>query len=319
MNIRDLAHTLGGEVVGRFQVLCPGPNHSRQDRSLSIRLNPNSPDGFIVHSHAGDDWRTCRDYVRQRLGLAPWQPGQDDRDRTIHPHKRGAWDATTREREAQEERPMTEDELERIAGAVELWNESQDPRGTLAEKYLQEQRKLDLPDDIAGTALRFNPRTPWRDENIGKTIYIPALIAAFRNVTDDSITAVHRIGLTKDGEKIGRRMMGVVRGAAVKLKQPRNGELVVAEGIETALAAMAFEIGPAWALGSVEAIKFFAVQPGIRHLILAEEAGEPSRTAVKICSRRWRRAGRKTNIVSSEFGSDLNDAVINMANEAARK
>jgi putative DNA primase/helicase len=68
MDTRDVAHALGGEIVGS-QIVCPGPNHTAKDRSLSVRLSASAPDGFIVHSHAGDDWRACRDYVRERLGL----------------------------------------------------------------------------------------------------------------------------------------------------------------------------------------------------------------------------------------------------------
>jgi putative DNA primase/helicase len=318
MDLRSIAHALGGEVSGR-QVLAPGPGHSRNDRSLSIKIDPNAPGGLLVHSFAGDDPIVCKDHVRQRLGWPAWQPGEDDRDRTVPQHKVAAWDQATREREAQEDRPMTAEELERVASAIEIWRGAQDPRGTLAEQYLREQRKLDLPDEVAGTVLRFHPQCPWRDENLGKSIFIPALIAAFRRIDSDQITGVHRIGLTRHGEKIGRRMMGIVRGAAVKLGQPRNGEIVITEGIETGLSAMALGIGPAWALGSVDAITFFPVRPGIRHLIIAEEAGEPSRKAVRMCSRRWRRVGRKTSIVSSEFGSDLNDAVIQQAKEGAHQ
>ena len=31
-----------------------------------MKLSSTAPDGFLVHSHAGDDWPTCRDYVRRR-------------------------------------------------------------------------------------------------------------------------------------------------------------------------------------------------------------------------------------------------------------
>ena len=66
---RRLAHALGGEVVGRDRALVPGPGHSRHDRSLSIRLVSSAPDGFLVHSFAGDDPIACKDHVRRALGL----------------------------------------------------------------------------------------------------------------------------------------------------------------------------------------------------------------------------------------------------------
>ena len=66
---RIIARALGGVVVGRDQVAAPGPSHSRRDRSLSVRLSATAPDGFLVHSHAGDDWRGLRDHVKQALGI----------------------------------------------------------------------------------------------------------------------------------------------------------------------------------------------------------------------------------------------------------
>jgi hypothetical protein len=65
---RTAAKVLGGEAQG-MSVSCPAPGHSRQDRSLSIRFDPNAPEGFVVHSFAGDDDIACRDYVREMLGL----------------------------------------------------------------------------------------------------------------------------------------------------------------------------------------------------------------------------------------------------------
>ncbi|OSJ16846.1 hypothetical protein BST63_10530 [Bradyrhizobium canariense] len=70
---QQLAQALGGEVSGN-QILAPGPGHSPKDRSLSIRLDDAAPDGMVVHSFAGDDPLICKDYVRDRAGLAKWEP-----------------------------------------------------------------------------------------------------------------------------------------------------------------------------------------------------------------------------------------------------
>jgi Toprim-like len=72
INLRTIAHALGGEVSGH-QVLAPGPGHSAQDRSLSIQFNGH--DDFVVHSFADDDPLACKDYVRGKLGLPDWKPG----------------------------------------------------------------------------------------------------------------------------------------------------------------------------------------------------------------------------------------------------
>ena len=72
--LQSWARDLGGEVSGD-QVLCPGPGHSAKDRSLSVKIGKDGEP--VVYSHAGDDWQTCRDYVRQRLGMAPFKPSRN--------------------------------------------------------------------------------------------------------------------------------------------------------------------------------------------------------------------------------------------------
>lgn len=70
---QQLAAALGGEVSGG-EVLAPGPGHSPRDRSMSIKLDASAPDGYVVHSFAGDDPLACKDYVRDRAGMPSWEP-----------------------------------------------------------------------------------------------------------------------------------------------------------------------------------------------------------------------------------------------------
>jgi hypothetical protein len=74
LDVRIMAAALGGDVTGPDSVLAPGPGHSPKDRSMSVKSAPGAPDGFTVHSHAGDDWRDCKAYAREKLGFAPWEP-----------------------------------------------------------------------------------------------------------------------------------------------------------------------------------------------------------------------------------------------------
>jgi hypothetical protein len=69
----SIARALGGDISADGQIVAPGPGHSQRDRSLSIKIDPAAPDGFVVESFASDDWKTCRDHVRQKLGLPEWQ------------------------------------------------------------------------------------------------------------------------------------------------------------------------------------------------------------------------------------------------------
>ena len=77
-SLEEIARSLNGEISG-LQVLAPGPGHSPKDRSLSVTLTNVAP-GYVVHSFAGDDPIMCKDYVREKLGMPPWRPGNGKRD-----------------------------------------------------------------------------------------------------------------------------------------------------------------------------------------------------------------------------------------------
>jgi putative DNA primase/helicase len=318
IDLRSVARALGGEVSGR-QVIAPGPGHSRTDRSLAVRLDPCAPDGFLTHSFTNDDWQTCRDHVRTRLGLPQWEPGDGrEKQRTVRPQDIDKWDFGVVDTEA-EDRTRSEDDLVRIRQAQTIWEEASHTIWTKAENYFA-SRKIDIPDDLAETVLRFHPECPWRNESTGKTDRIPCLIAAFRSIDDDIITAIHRIRLDQPERwpKTERRMLGVTRRSAVKLG-PSGSRLTIGEGIETCLAAMrlglglGLGLGPAWALGSVGAISFFPLIEGVQELTILAEAGEPSARAIKICGRRWRRGSRRVFVSRSNVGSDHNDALMQAA------
>jgi hypothetical protein len=67
---QKLARILGGDVSGHG-VIAPGPDHSREDRSLSIKITKANPDGFVVHSHSpNDNDLACKDWVREKLKQA---------------------------------------------------------------------------------------------------------------------------------------------------------------------------------------------------------------------------------------------------------
>lgn len=77
-----LAKILHGDHSGN-NVTAPGPNNidRRNDRSMSITVDPNAPDGFVVHSHsAKNSDLECKDYVRRQLGLGDWKPTPRDAD-----------------------------------------------------------------------------------------------------------------------------------------------------------------------------------------------------------------------------------------------
>src|SRR5688572_27583053 len=67
LDLRSLAQALGGEVA-RNQVRAPAMGHSRKDRSLSVRLDPCAPGGFLVHCFGSGDPLAEKDRIRSILG-----------------------------------------------------------------------------------------------------------------------------------------------------------------------------------------------------------------------------------------------------------
>ena len=83
LSARNLAKALGGDARGADHVVAPGPGHTPQDRSLSIKLDPSARDGFVVNSFAGDDPIVCRDYVREKAGLGAFRPNGQQHPRVL--------------------------------------------------------------------------------------------------------------------------------------------------------------------------------------------------------------------------------------------
>jgi hypothetical protein len=272
-------------------------------------LDRDAPDGFWVHSFANDDWQTCRDYVRGRLGLPEWEPG-DEQSRRVGVSRLGEFDRRAVDAESAPH-PFSDDDLNRIKRAREIWDQAVDPCHTLAEDYLN-ARGLELGAVVAGRVLRFHARCPWRNENTGTIEFVPALIAAFRSIDNDQFSAIHRIALNPDASKRGKRMLGVVHRAAVKIDpKPIDGELAVGEGVETCVAADQLGIFPVWALGSSGAITHFPVLLGVRKLRLLGENDPASAEAIQACGLRYQRAGRAVTVIkpTTPGHNDLNDVV----------
>jgi len=79
-SLRDWCARLHGEI-GRDEhgdevIRCPGPGHSPGDRSLSVWLDPDAPQGFRVHSFADDDFAMLRDYVRDTCHAPEFKPAK---------------------------------------------------------------------------------------------------------------------------------------------------------------------------------------------------------------------------------------------------
>ena len=237
LDLKQLARALGGDVVGG-QVLCPGPGHSARDRSLAIKPSAQSPFGFIAHSHAGDDWRACRDYVLSKHGLLHRDANRNVK-RSQRPPQRGA--PEDHERRQHEK-------------AGWLWSLRRPIVGTIAERYLREARHYSGP--LPPTLAFLPPSKPGRH---------PAMIAAF-GIADElepgilgeprGVDAVHLTLLRPDGNgkadaNPDKLVVGRPLGRPIVVAPPNDlMGLAITEGIEDALTAHEATGLGAWAAAS---------------------------------------------------------------------
>ena len=278
LDARSISRALGGDVIGRDQVAAPGPGHSRHDRSLSVYLSATAPNGFRTHSHAGDDWRACRDHVKQALGLPTGM-------------------ASPRPAMAKVEFRLDALNSARTNSALHLWDQGVNPAGTPVETYLR-SRRLELDASIADEVLRWHPG-------------IRAMLALFRNIRTNEPQALSRTFLDREARKVERKFIGPTKGAAIKLHADEDvlGGLHIGEGIETCMAARMLGLRPAWALGSARAIAAFPVLSGVDCLSLLREHDDANSRASDECAERWLEAGREVFDIKPRTGNDLSDSI----------
>ena len=246
---QEVTRALGGEWHGHYG-LAPGLDHSKGDRSLTIRPHRTDPDDIVLHSFAGDDFRDVKDELRRR-GLLP------DKDF----RNAAAPDPVAREKakaEAREQAKLdAEEKARRRWYANQLWKLRQPIQGTLAEAYLRIGRSfgnLPLPPlDMLG----FLPAGV-----ADRKIPYPAMIAAHGLPEEYEpgrlrIEEVSGVRLTfLDGPRKApmndpRKAHGACKGQPIVVAPPNDGlALCIAEGIESVLSLHVAMGWGAWATGS---------------------------------------------------------------------
>jgi hypothetical protein len=291
--IHTIARQLGGEVSGRG-IICPGPSHSRIDRSLRVFIDANAPGGFRVNSFAGDDWRDCRDYVANALGIDRYHCGGT---------------AAKRQGEGHASRVERNPKLQRNQQlALRIWTEAKPIAGTIAESYLANRigRITAFPED-----LRFHAGCPRGNQKL------PALVALLRDVRSDEPKAIQRIYLAPDGsdrlrDAMGKATLGPATGAVCKLS-PNEGVtagLGIAEGVEKGLALLAIGWAPIWATVGTSTMTNMPVLSGIEALTIFADADKAGQRAADSCATRWAESGAEVKIRTPKIAdSDWNDAL----------
>lgn len=275
---------VGGDVIALVRHL-----DGTDFREAVALLTGHAPDGFVVHSFAGDPPIECRDHVRAALSLgAREQPRRKSSPRWSPPCIVAPDD----------------DAAHRSALALRLWSEARDPRGRVVAGYLA-SRGLSLPDDIAGDVIRFHPALKFDG------LPVAAMVALYRDIRTNEPCGIHRTFLDGAGNKLDRKMLGRARDAAIKLNADESVTLGlnVGEGVETCLAARLAGFRPVWALGSATAIAAFPLLSGIEAITVLGETddGGANHRAAQACAARWIGAGREALMVAPLVGGDLND------------
>ena len=228
---------LGGNWYGYYGTV-PGPGHSDDDRSVTVRNHQTNRDDVCIYSHAGDDVVAIKAEWRARGILS--RPSKFGR--TVKTKITTA--------------PENEVDDSNVRTAWWLWHKlSQPGPGTVVTEYLK-WRGLDL--DPFPPTIRFLPPSVRHPH--------PAMICAARLASEpfcgkydlepNQFRGVHITYLQPDGRGKAavnppRRMLGRIKNAPFALIPPNDGNgLLIAEGIESALAGyLASGLG-IWAAGS---------------------------------------------------------------------
>jgi putative DNA primase/helicase len=288
MTAETIARALGGRKAGQgWTARCPA--HDDREPSLSIR----DADGkVLVRCHAGcDQWDVIAALKARGLWVGPAR----------RPLRRSS-------RRKVAEPQLDQQQAERSAAALAIWQSTIPANGTPVEAYLA-ARGLTLPLE---PSLRFHRGLKHPSGGVW-----PCMVALVTRGADDMPLAIHRTFLARDGSgkapvDPAKMMLGPCRGGAVRLGQP--GEvLMIGEGIETCLAAMQATGQPAWAALSTSGLRALDLPGAVREVIVLADGDDPGEMAARECAFRWMREGRRVRIARPPRGMDFNDVLLGLA------
>jgi len=170
-------------------------------------------------------------------------------------------------------------------------------------------------------ALRYSPHQPYYDDKGAERGRWPALLARV-DAMDGTLVAVHRTYLTHAGVRIDRIdadlsakklwpvRRDMLRGAAIRLFEPREGRLALAEGIETALAVGAHSGLPVWSCVSAWGLENVVLPDDVTDVWVFgdnDRSGHGQRSASR-AARRFMDEGRRVRVrIPATPGADWLD------------
>lgn len=273
---RRIVEKLGGVWTPQGG-MCRCPAHDDQTPSLSVRVGNRA---LLFKCFAGCD---TRDVMRMvgAIDLGALQPTAMRSATGLPPS------ASWNQRRAQE-----------------IWQSTIPLAETIGQDYLLGRGIVHIP-----SAIRFHSRTPLG--NGRKVIFRPAMIAAVRERRQ--IVAVHRTFFALNAPRIAddlpdsRLMLGRPRQGAVMLA-PATDMLGLAEGLETAISAMALLDIPVWATLGSERFHNITLPSRVTRLILLPDNDRAGQLAVVKATAAYESPGRIIRTIWPPLGmNDWND------------
>lgn len=285
-NARSITQALGGTWYTSYgAAACPvcQPECRKGQNALTLT---DSQDGLLL-AHCKRSGCSFKD-ISLALGL---KPGRFDRPDIAIIAQRD------KQRRAQAEKKARQ--------AYRIWLESEPIQNTIAESYLQ-GRGITCP---LSPTLRFHPEA-WH----GPTAqFLPAMVALIEGVEDFSI---HRTYLLPDGSgkaKVSpnKAMLGSVAGGAVQLSN-EGSTLVVAEGIETALALLCGLLkkpATVWAALSAGNLANLKLPDAPGRLTIAADGDHAGHKAAHALAHRAHALDWTVSLLPAPEGQDWNDVL----------
>lgn len=164
-------------------------------------------------------------------------------------------------------------------------------------------------------ALRGHPRCPYFDDDTRKLVgRFPAVIAPIIG-PDGELQSVQRIYIADiDPRKKPLPPVSTIKGAAIRLFDPENGMLGIAEGVETALAAHTLFRVPVWSVLSERGMQAFDPPVEIHKLLVFadNDRNHVGQAAAYNLARRLSRDHKEIEVVvhvPAVDGTDFNDVL----------
>ena len=288
---RKIAEGLGAKWTGRGAMArCP----AHEDRSPSLSINQTRDGRPLVYCHAGCSQAAVIDALRSR-GLWDGEAVEDPAAPGYLSTRRDGLDA---------------DERKRSEAAKSMFDGARPIGGTLVETYLRARR---IRKGLTAADLRFLPSA--KHVPSGKSW--PCMVGAIRD-RRGTITAVQRTFLARDGSdkapvKQAKMSLGPMGRGAVKLFQP-DQVLGLAEGIETALSAVALYHLPVWATLSANRLASIDMPPTVRQLVIFADGGKVGVDQAFQAQDAYEERGIQVEVITpaahfSQAGGDFNDVL----------